>query len=860
MMTSISMEVTPQADHALQDQVKRFFSALFGQCGPRDYLLIRPIETWTEGGRKKSAVDHKGVQYSLLGNIEMLGNVLRRHAERGATIRTNIFFGVCPRFGAAGKFDLAWQIRVVRALWADVDHCGVEEALQRCEAAGLPRASVVVNSGNGVHLYWLLDTPYLIDDVSDPPPVFTEFIDQGEGQKKKPRKFLKGADGQHVYIDGKGKQNAPPLSAKAQHIQDILSGIASKIGGDHTTDLSRILRVPGTLNRKDERNGREPVPCVLLECASDRRYPLSDFEQFAQESPGRKHRDTVAKVRLPARRRMSAGRQDKFHELLAACDLAQPGARSEADFALCCFAVEYGMTSGEVWAEVQHVGKFAQEGERYFLLTWEKAENHAREKICRRVQSRAAKSPAGRNGDHRGQVHVGIAVPPLDTDAGRTEAANAKRLVALRGADFRWCEPFGRFHVWTGARWEADPKRIVERFAKEVYQNLWTEIAGCADVSDDELAAMIRFVRSTGTARAIDAMLRLARSEPGIPVVPDELDQDVWLLNCPNGTLDLRTGELRPHRREDLITKLCPVPFDKNASAPIWEATITRCLANNQRLITFVQRLFGWWSTGDVSEQILPIFYGLGANGKSLLVNTYLDCLGPDYAMKAAPDLLIEKGDSHPTERADLFGRRFVAAIETDEGRRLAEGLIKELCGGDRVRARFMRQDFFEFRPTHKVLLACNHKPVVRGSDYAIWRRLRIVPFTVVIPPAEQDKALPVKLRRELPGILAWCVRGCLDWQAHGLDAPEEVEVATEGYRSEQDWLGEFLRACCVEHPSASAKAADLLNAYVAWSGDKAMTPKRLGASLRERGFTDARTEKARLWKGIGLLADGWEA
>jgi len=384
-----------------------FFQAIFE---PGDLILFRPIETWTENGQKKSRVDYKGIQYALVGgkdqtgqwqpDPERLANTIKRHNERSERTRANIFFGVCPRFGTSGQYDLAWQIRVIRTLWADVDHCTVDEALERCKAAGVPEPSIIVASGNGAHLYWVLTEPYLIDDAADPPPVFTEFIDQGEGKKKKPQRYMKSTDGERVYIDGKNKGNAPSLSPKAQDIQDILGGIASKIGGDHTTDLSRLLRVPRTLNRKDARNGREPVPCRLIELHPERRYAIEDFKRFAEESPHRAAREALAKVRLPAAKPLTPTRQDKLHDLLMACDLAERGSRSEADFALCCWALEHGVTQEVVWAEACNVGKFKEAGERYFALTWGKAEQQTRDRIYQRVRKKVIEGGAKASRDN----------------------------------------------------------------------------------------------------------------------------------------------------------------------------------------------------------------------------------------------------------------------------------------------------------------------------------------------------------------------------------------------------------------------------------------------------------------------------
>ncbi len=254
-------------------------------------------------------------------------------------------------------------------------------------------------------------------------------------------------------------------------------------------------------------------------------------------------------------------------------------------------------------------------------------------------------------------------------------------------------------------------------------------------------------------------------------------------------------------------------------------------------MIDFVQCFVGYSLTGDVSEQVLCIWHGVGANGKSTILNALLELLGPDYTMKAGGDLLmVKRAEEHPTGLTDLAGRRLVAAIETTEGHRLAETLVKELVGGDPIRARRMREDYWQFTPTHKVILACNRRPVVKGTDVAIWRRLKLIPFKVVIPPAERDKHLPEKLRAELPGILAWAVRGCSDWQQHGLGEPKAVIDATADYQTAEDVLANFIAECCAIGPGTRVKARDLLAAYREWAGDKYLTTRRLTQMLEERG------------------------
>jgi putative DNA primase/helicase len=253
---------------------------------------------------------------------------------------------------------------------------------------------------------------------------------------------------------------------------------------------------------------------------------------------------------------------------------------------------------------------------------------------------------------------------------------------------------------------------------------------------------------------------------------------------------------------------------------------------------------------------MLLMLYGKGANGKSTFLNALIDLLGPGYAMQAADGLLMAKNsESHPTDRADLYGKRFVSSVEVDDNRRLAESRVKQLTGGDAIRARRMREDFWQFKPTHKLWLAANHMPVIKGTDLGIWRRVKLVPFTVTIPISERDPDLPAKLAAERAGILAWAVRGCLDWQREGLAEPEEVTAATDEYRDEMDTLGEFLAGHCIEGSAYTTRAADMLKAYSSWcydAGEKQIGQRRLGKALSERGF-ERYTNNGTWYRGIGL-------
>lgn len=447
--------------------------------------------------------------------------------------------------------------------------------------------------------------------------------------------------------------------------------------------------------------------------------------------------------------------------------------------------------------------------------------------------------------------------PPSEAEGTHsTDMGNAQRLVHRHGQNIRYCTPWGKWLCWDGYRWAVDDIAQVNRLAKETVKSIYAEAAEAATPGERERLAKWA-VRSESQAR-IEAMIALARSEAGIPVRPAELDANGWLFNVENGTIDLHAGELRPHRREDLITKLAPVAYDPGASCPTFTSFLQRIMGGNADLIDYLRRTTGRALTADVSEHRLEIWHGVGANGKSTFMNALLDVMG-DYGRTAAPGLLLGRhSDRHPTEVADLKGARFVGSVEVGENRKLAEELVKQLTGGDRLKARFTRQDFWEFEPTHKLFVACNHKPVIQGSDHAIWRRVKLVPFTVVIPEAEQDKKLGEKLKRERPGILNWLVEGCLQWQRDGLTDPEKVVAATADYRADMDVIAGFIEDCCTVEQGKKASATDLYRAYKQYSGENGEQPLRqrdFGVRLGERGFTSVRAHGGqRWWSGIGLV------
>ena len=452
--------------------------------------------------------------------------------------------------------------------------------------------------------------------------------------------------------------------------------------------------------------------------------------------------------------------------------------------------------------------------------------------------------------------------PVVMEELSLSDLGNARRLVALHGQDIRYNYLNRKWYFWDGCRWRVDDCGEVERRAKRGVGEIYREAAETDNLKRRE--ALGQHALRSEESRHIRAMVSLAQSEPGIPVLPRDFDADPWLLNCANGTVDLRTGELRAHDRADLLTCLSPVSYDLEAGCPIFEKFVYQIQANNIRVYDFLQRALGYALTGSTQEQCLFILWGSGANGKSTLINLVTRLLG-NYARNTPVETLLAKKQSGeiPTDVARLDGPRFVMAKEVDRGRRLSESLIKELTGQDTVTARFLYGEYFDFIPKFKLFLSTNHKPIIKGTDNAIWRRIKLIRFPVQLSEDQWDRELPDKLWAEASGILTWLVNGCLCWQRLGLDVPEEVAKATAEFRAEMDMLAEFLSSCCVIGPDKSGWAKDLHGAYESWADEQGLKDKELlgqrafGLALSERGFErDRSTHGRHLWRGLGLLQD----
>lgn len=447
-----------------------------------------------------------------------------------------------------------------------------------------------------------------------------------------------------------------------------------------------------------------------------------------------------------------------------------------------------------------------------------------------------------------------------------TDLGNAERFVRAHAADLRYVKTWRRWLWYDGRRWARDATGEAERRAKDTLRLLVTEAAQLED--EKERSALLHHALRSSNSQRVRSLLELASTEPEVATGPDVFDQAPWTLNVLNGTLDLQTATLRAPAREDLLTKVAPIAYEPAATCPRWDRFLEEIFPDDREIIEFVQRAVGYTLTGDTREQCLFFCHGQGANGKSVFLELLHDVLGTDYA-QAAPfaTFLARQQDGPRNDLARMRGARLVSASEAPGGRALDEAVLKQIVGGDTVTARFLHEEFFEFRPEFKLWLRANHRPPVREQTIAFWRRVRLIPFSVVIPPEQRDPDLSAKLTQELPGILAWAVRGCLAWAREGLGAPAAVTQATESYRAENDFLGEFLDARCLLEPGVWTATSDLYTAFTAWweqtHGRHDRPPSRVsfGRALGERSdVAEARSSertRTRGWRGLRLNGNG---
>ena len=635
-----------------------------------------------------------------------------------------------------------------------------------------------------------------------------------------------------------------------EQFEGVQRRIAKTFGdADSIIDLCRVMRVPGYWHQKDP--ARPFQVRIVHENARLAYKPADILRTFPplNEGPKRNGQDTsTSELGLPpgppdplddtSLEALRADHPDPF-------DLTRyDGDQSRQDLALASLARRIGWGPVDAW--------------RLIIAIRGDSKASRRDYVDRTLQ-KAYAGPA--DADHvaaatRGDALLDLSHDGLALDMGRRWQHGARH-VAL----------WGKWMFWSGARWEAD-ERLIHLTRTRKYLRARAdclvraaargEIAGC-DV--DQAEALAKQLRS---APMVANVVGLARSNEELVATVDQWDADPFLLGTPAGTVDLRTGKLRPARQADFITKCTAVaPAPAGTSAEIWQAFLERIFRHDPDLAPFMQRAIGYSLCGQVSAHVLLFCWGQGGNGKGALLNTVSRVLG-DYAAVAPSDfLLVTQSDRHPCDMAMLRGARMVTAQELAPGRAWDEPKLKSLTGGDPITARFMRQDFFTYEPQFTLLVAGNHKPSFKGVDEAIRRRVLLVPFLQVIPEAERDEHLPEKLKAEWPAILRWAIDGCLAWQHEGLAPPESARAATKDYLDAEDLLGQWLEERCIVSPKVGWTALKgLYDNWRTWAEPRGLHPgasQTLGKRLDERGFTRHRTNQGPGFYGIELrpLSDG---
>ncbi len=445
------------------------------------------------------------------------------------------------------------------------------------------------------------------------------------------------------------------------------------------------------------------------------------------------------------------------------------------------------------------------------------------------------------------------------------DVGNGQRFLRMYGDVVRWCPELKKYLAWDGRRWKLDDAETVRVLA----QNVMTEFGVQAAKAGEE--SLMRF--AAGCRRSSRITNALREAQPHLTCRASELDSNPWLLNFVNGTVDLRTGKLLPHDPQQLITKLIDHEYQPQAECPLFLRFLERITgggpdasgeekSRSDRLIVFLRRAFGYSLTGVTAEKVVFLLYGPHDNGKSTLLALFLQLLGPYAVLLQIESLMARQQETNNAQAdlADLKGARFVMTSETEEGQRLAEGKLKRITQGTgRIKATRKFENPIEFNESHKLWLDCNFLPVIRGYDEAIWRRLRTIPFNVVIPPEEQDRNLSAKLLKEAEGILAWAVQGTREWHAYGLPPTPDVDAAGTQWRRDADQIGRFIDQCCTTQPNTRVSARALYTAYKKWtedSGERAETEKKFSERMQERNYGKERKESGILYLRIGLLTE----
>lgn len=779
----------------IQIETLKFLQQLYG------YFESGYLTLWTKHDKRTAWID--------VTNHQLI-------ADTAQSVDQDIFFGVGISAAKKPKGRLEVDdITAIPGLWMDIDIAGQEhknthlptDLTTACEFMNsLPiEPSILINSGHGLHAYWLFREPWTFDTPEE---------------RNQAKSLLKG-------------------------FQEFIRSRATARGWkfDSTHDLARVLRLPGTTNYKTE-----PVQVTVIS-SNDNRYNPSDFEGYAVEI-------TTSDRKIKFKRNPTDGPASQVIERCIFIQACQEHADklSEPQWVAMLSNIARCSDGPEVCHELSrpYAGYSQQETDDKITHVL----NDMHPQTCQYIQSDlgfnqcpgncGVKAPCGfaltkaRRTEEKPVPDGFFDVDATDATINKfTDLGNAEYFAKYYTGKVKYCAQMDKWLIWDGCRWGIDGANKITVLAGKCVRSMYDHISGLSD--DDQRKKLFNHAMKSEDARRLQSMVKLARGY--MPVSVDELDQDPWLLNCPSGIIDLRTGELLPHDPEKNMTKMITAEYTPDATCPVFLDFIHGVFKENENVINFMQRFLGYCLTGDTREQQFVIAHGSGRNGKGTLLNLLSEIMN-DYAKTTPTDVLYSKKfDKASNDVARLSGARFVLASEGEKGRRFDEPLIKKMTGQDVLAARFLYKETFEFMPQFKLVLMTNDKPVASEDDAALWARIQLVPFTNKFEGDKQDKSLKYKLREpaEIAGILQWLITGCLEWQRSGLNPPEEVVHATREYRTENDKLQDWIEECCSVNENAISSPTELYRNFQAWSLENGerfiLIRKNFVKSLLRKGF-----------------------
>lgn len=732
----------------------------------------------------------------------------------------DVYFGVGitkePKFLGRAK---ATEVIGIPGVWLDIDikddahvQTNLPETIAEIENKLPLIPSIIVHSGHGLHAYWLFKEPWVFDS---------------EAERMQAENLLKGFQ----------------LFIKQQ--------LGYKL--DSTHDLSRVLRVPETINYKTN-----PTQVSVLH-KNDIRFNIDDIEQFTLDIQLIEYDASREKFkRLPT--------DDDSLVVIENCKFIQhckDNAKTlpEPEW-LAMIANIARCKDGP-----QMVHELSSSYPRYNKEETDKKIIHALNNLnaisCNHIKTIlkfdcpvggcGVKAPCAFALKNKKAEEQSKPVHKLDA---LTDFGNAERFARMFKDKLKYCHQFGTWLIWNGVRHKIDEQGQVMDFAQKAIRSIHEDLNEIVD--PDRRKKVFNHAEKSESLPRLKAMLELAQHMLAVHV--NDLDTDKWILNVKNGVVDLKTGKLLAHNQSRLITKLAPVIYDETAECPRFIQFMNDVFDNDKDIIDFMQRLLGYCLTGDTSEQMMSFAYGaMGSNGKSTLMELFMNMIG-DYGETTGSDTFtLKRNEGIPNDIARLRGARFVKISELKENTKLNEALIKQITGQDKLTARFLRQEFFTFMPAFKLMILTNHKPKLTGDDPALWRRITLIPFLQRFTGDRKDKELPDKLSKEWSGILNWCVKGCLEWQKNGLCPPDKVQNATKEFQNESDVITNWMEDCCLVKPHLQTKSGNLFASFEKWceeNGERVyISRNKFSQKLVEKGFqTHKGTNGARFIKGLGLL------